>query len=34
MLVGGTSRIFHGDDSIGEAIAAVREMVRGVETTQ
>ena len=29
MLVGGTSSIFHKDYSIGEAIASVREIVKG-----
>ncbi len=31
MLVGGTSSVFHKDYSIGEAIAAVREIVKGVQ---
>lgn len=34
MLVGGTSSIFHKDYSIGEAIAAVREIVKGVQAAQ
>ena len=34
MLVGGTSSIFHKDYSIPEAIAAVREIVKGVEAAQ
>jgi len=34
MLVGGTSSIFHKDYSIGEAIAAVREIVKGTVTAQ
>jgi ribulose-phosphate 3-epimerase len=34
MLVGGTSSVFHKDYSIGEAIAAVREIVKGVEAAQ
>jgi ribulose-phosphate 3-epimerase len=34
MLVGGTSSIFHRDYSIGEAIAAVREIVKGTVTAQ
>jgi ribulose-phosphate 3-epimerase len=34
MLVGGTSSIFRKGYSIGEAIAAVREIVKGVEAAQ
>jgi hypothetical protein len=34
MLVGGTSSVFHKDYSIGDAIAAVREIVKGVEAAQ
>jgi len=34
MLVGGTSSIFHKDYSIGAAIAAVRELVKGIEAAQ
>jgi ribulose-phosphate 3-epimerase len=34
MLVGGTSSIFHKDYSIGEAIAAVREIVKGAQAAQ
>lgn len=34
MLVGGTSSIFHKDYSIGEAIAAVRGIVKGVQAAQ
>jgi ribulose-phosphate 3-epimerase len=29
MLVGGTSSVFHKDYSIGEAVASVREIVKG-----
>ena len=34
MLVGGTSSVFHKDYSIAEAIAAVREIVKGPVTAQ
>lgn len=34
MLVGGTSSVFHKDYSIAEAVAAVREIVKGVEAAQ
>ena len=34
MLVGGTSSVFHKDYSIAQAVAAVREIVKGVEATQ
>lgn len=34
MLVGGTSSVFHKDYSIGEAVAAVREIVKGVQAAQ
>lgn len=34
MLVGGTSSVFHKEYSIGEAIAAVREIVKGVQAAQ
>jgi len=34
MLVGGTSSVFHKDYSIGAAIAAARELVRGIEAAQ
>jgi len=34
MLVGGTSSIFHKDYSIAEAVAAVREIVKGVQAAQ
>jgi ribulose-phosphate 3-epimerase len=34
MLVGGTSSVFHKDYSIGDDIAAVREIVKGVEAAQ
>lgn len=34
MLVGGTSSVFHKDYSIGAAIAAVRELVKGIEAAQ
>jgi ribulose-phosphate 3-epimerase len=34
MLVGGTSSVFHKDYSIADAVAAVREIVKKVETAQ
>lgn len=34
MLVGGTSSVFHKDYSISEAVAAVREIVKGVQAAQ
>jgi len=34
MLVGGTSSVFHKDYSIGAAIGAARELVRGIEAAQ
>jgi len=34
MLVGGTSSVFHKDYSIAEAVAAVREILKGVEASQ
>jgi ribulose-phosphate 3-epimerase len=34
MLVGGTSSVFHKDYSIGEAIAAVRTIVKRAEAAQ
>lgn len=34
MLVGGTSSIFHKNYSIGDAVTAVREIVREVQSTQ
>jgi ribulose-phosphate 3-epimerase len=34
MLVGGSSSVFDKDHSIGDAIAAVKEIVKGVEAAQ
>jgi len=34
MLVGGSSSVFHKDYSIVQAIAAIREIVKGVEADQ
>ena len=34
MLVGGTSSVFHKDYSIAEAVSAIREILKGIKTTQ
>lgn len=34
MLVGGTSSVFHKDYSIAQAVASVREILKGIEATQ